>query len=852
MRMRGVAWRVFLPPVSILLLVAVAYFRFTALGLIPVNSDWLVNTFEPWKSAFAEQAIPYSYNNDSDPVVYMYPIKFETVRQMREGEWPLWNPYILAGAPLLTNNFSTPLNPLNLVFFFLPFPQAWGVFLVLQLALAGLGTYWYMRELGVVTSGSLLGAYAYALNGTFVVWLENVGFVAVYAWVPLFLWISERIVRRKSMGSAVIGGYVLALYFFSGMIQVAVYALGFSLLYLIMRLVQAIRAGRMSLAPAGLLLAAVLMIASMASSPQVLLEAELIRHASRPTTLYAGGTFIHPPMLLSFVSPYFFGVESRGSEVGNAIFYRGHLRLNPPYVGVVTLILAVIGWFHTERPLRNFYGVFSAGLVLVFLLLAISPIAQLARCAIPLFESVDHYRIMALYTLSVSILSGFGLAALTGRGVVPRFRRQLLAGLGLAATTILAGLQLLAVLTPHTVLVVLRSMFSPVAGDHRLTGLARFVEYLHRLNAEHGSVLLSQQVVVPTALFLSGLAIVYLWTSLSTAGARVRWLSPLVLVLVAADLVGHALVYPAYGRTAFPETPAIRFLKEQQGLFRIWGLSDRRPTRWEPEGDMLPPNTSLLYGLHDIRGYETVHPRWYYTLITGNERGRILDKVNEVPKPWLNFLNVRFILTAAPLRDPDYRLVYDREIKIYENLTYGPRTYFIARAEFYDRDAKVLQRVRGAAFDPRSTVVLLRGEALLGQREEAASLQSAAAFPPRSEVRVLHYWGNGLEIAVLADRPGWLVLSESYFPGWGAWVNGVLTPVLRANYAFRAVAIPAGKSLVIFRYRPNFGLFATLASGVIPLLAWALCVLTWNRGIVQMNRRSARAGVVFHRTPSSD
>ena len=53
-----------------------------------------------------------------------------------------------------------------------------------------------------------------------------------------------------------------------------------------------------------------------------------------------------------------------------------------------------------------------------------------------------------------------------------------------------------------------------------------------------------------------------------------------------------------------------------------------------------------------------------------------------------------------------------------------------------------------------------------------------------------------------AEQPGFVVLTDQDYPGWRATVDGVPTPILRANYAFRAVRVPGGRSVVEFRYRP--------------------------------------------------
>jgi uncharacterized membrane protein YfhO len=73
---------------------------------------------------------------------------------------------------------------------------------------------------------------------------------------------------------------------------------------------------------------------------------------------------------------------------------------------------------------------------------------------------------------------------------------------------------------------------------------------------------------------------------------------------------------------------------------------------------------------------------------------------------------------------------------------------------------------------------------------------------------------NQLVIRTEAGSSGWLVLADTWYPGWKAWVDGESTPIMRANGVFRAVRLPAGIHLVRIRYRPVAFLIGLLVSGV--------------------------------------
>jgi uncharacterized membrane protein YfhO len=100
-----------------------------------------------------------------------------------------------------------------------------------------------------------------------------------------------------------------------------------------------------------------------------------------------------------------------------------------------------------------------------------------------------------------------------------------------------------------------------------------------------------------------------------------------------------------------------------------------------------------------------------------------------------------------------------------------------------------------------------------------------AAGPIKGAVNLVSYRANEVVLVFVADRDGFLYVSDTYYPGWRAYVDGRETKIYRANLAFRAIEVPRGRHTVVFRYVP----VSFYIGLVLTLLGIALCIWLWRR-----------------------
>jgi hypothetical protein len=170
------------------------------------------------------------------------------------------------------------------------------------------------------------------------------------------------------------------------------------------------------------------------------------------------------------------------------------------------------------------------------------------------------------------------------------------------------------------------------------------------------------------------------------------------------------------------------------------------------------------------------------------------------------------------------------EVRIFENLKAMPRAWFASRVAILP-SVDVLQTIKtglmkdGTPFDPLQ-VVLLESE-LFANRDPKLSTDSGAES--KGEARVTRYEQRRIEVQTNNPRAGFLVLSEIYFRGWEAWVDGQRAPVERVNYTLRGVNLPPGNHKVEFVFRAHSFRNGAAWSALGILLLLAGWFVSWRR-----------------------
>jgi hypothetical protein len=189
----------------------------------------------------------------------------------------------------------------------------------------------------------------------------------------------------------------------------------------------------------------------------------------------------------------------------------------------------------------------------------------------------------------------------------------------------------------------------------------------------------------------------------------------------------------------------------------------------------------------------------------------------------LSLIDARTTTTRQVLLSTEghYQLVHSGDVKIYENLDVLPRVFIVHQAEVIPSTEEAISRLRDPAFDLAQTAILASGEPLLDKGIATGE--------------ILHHTPEQVVISANTDTPGYLLLTDTFYPGWEVSVDGERAEIVRADIAFRAVRLEPGDHQVVFHYRPASVRQGAWVSTVAALL-W-LGSMVWSTNMNPLSQR---------------
>lgn len=746
---------------------------------------------------------------------------------LESGRFPLWNPLIFGGMPFLDGMHGDIFHAPSLALAWMDAATMWGWKMALHVFLAGIFAYLWLRGLGLRRGPAFFGGLVYLLGAQHVslTYPGGDGKLFVSALAPLVFLLAERAVRSGRIGDFAFFSLGIAAIVLTSHMQLAYFCVWGVSLYFGFRVFQRWRAGRSGGEAARLVglfaLAGVLGVGAAAIQflPPLAYLREWSHRADRTLEADAGSAYayatswsLHPEELASLVVPEFVGDNLAGR---NLYWGRNPFKLNHEYAGFVPLVLVPL-LFLRRRDARAWFFAVLGALSLLYALGATTPAFRLFY----LIPGVRLFRapslIIFLYGLSVATLGALALqraldwlrdpAAHEAELRLARRALWIVAG-AMAALALLASAGVLTAVWTSIVYPELSANAAKAAALEANLSAIRIGFWITTLLAAAVAGLVevaARRALAPTVVLA---AIVLL------AGVDLYRVSR---PFVEATLTLNRAANPAF----FHPDDTIAYLQERQRegeVFRVFDLGT-----YLDRGPVYPQNALATHGLEQLTGHHGNELGRYRTLVGGDLATNAIESELRL----LDLLNVAYVTAPQRIELPGYAEVHvGSRSAVYRNLNALPRAYVVGRYEMLPPE-RMVERLLAPDFDLRGTVLLEEPLPSGVSVDEGAT--GSAGWVERD--------ASGATLRVTTTGPALLVVSESYYPAWRAEVDGEEAPVLRANYAFRAVPIPgAGEHEVRFRYDAGYLTLPALASAGLLLLLTA----TGIAGELRRTRRGA-------------
>jgi hypothetical protein len=767
---------------------------------------------------------------------YFIPPRFFWVESIKSGSFPLWNPYQFSGHPFFANPQHALLYPFNGLFFLLPFDVAFNAITIFHFFLGGLFTYLFLKDLKVNSTGALISGLIFMLSGYLLSVHSLLTILLSSVWTPLILMFFRRAILRPGFKNEVLTAIFVTLSFLGGGIEI-VYGNFFVLLIAVIFLPSSdiefvgdkprrhrficavpIYWGRIR----SLLIVSIVFL--FLSGIQLFPFLELFHHSIRGSGMsYQQATTwsFAPKDTLLFFLP-----DAYGYWLDMKKYWISQCWFKTLYTGGLPFILsAMFLSFGKGRKLYLALMVFS-----LFLALGkYNPLYPFVFKYIPFFNGIRYpAKFLYIFILVLSVTAGLGFQKLSEYSKDNEKKR--LKHLFIIFSLVSGFLLLFSALGHQQV-------------EHflKLKGID-FPDFNPlSVNLHHAQR------------FLFYLALFFL---LLRVGYEMRWkgwVKVLVLVFLMTDLFGNMGFY-GKERTEdyFRKTKALEMISSDTDVFRVFSTAKtisqdttimvENPASLDILKEKSLPSMNLLFQLHDIWGIDVTRIKRVDDLYKAFTNTPSISATHLI-----DLYGVRYITSVTPLDENNkFELIYARleglegkredllkenTIKIYKNRSPLPRAWLVKDFKVMDSGA-MLSRMTSRDFRPGGEVLIEEYPKWTNLPVPVSPFTKGGGGVSGGEVEILSESNNGLTLQVKVAGDNLLVLSDTYYPGWKAFVNGKKTKIHRANYNFRAIPLPAGTHRVEFVYDP---ISFKLGAGV-TLLGILSCI-----GIGWVARRRARS-----------
>lgn len=711
-----------------------------------------------------------------------YPFRQFAASSMAQGELPLWNPYNFNGMPFLadiqTQVFYLPLTALALVVREGRLDVLWlEVVNILHYLVAAVGMFYLAKSFRLRQIPALCAAVVYTFSGFMITHAIHQIIITLVCWYPWVLLLFRRSFGEQGWRWVFVGGLVLGHTFLAGFPQLSLFLYFFLGTYVLFELLTTYGLRGLVTRPALLMMAKALAIVVLSVGVmmiQLLPTLELSKLSVRAEISYEKSTegSLAWSQLLTLVFPKLFGTaDAHGYNYWGPGTY-WYFWETCIYLGILPLFLTLLSVVFVRR---SKYIPFFLGFGLFAVLFALGGnfvVQKFFFEYVPVFSTFRNPARMTVFlAFGCALLSALSLQRLLYEPRTPQENKLLRT---ILFSSVGVGVILWALTVSGSLLGSLSFMTQPEVASY-----------------------VKKEAQISLVFILMGGALLF-WLLIARKQAwRVALAAVVVLFIDVFIFGGNQNTSSVNPEEHFKRAgPIVQFLKSDADLFRV----NTRST----EGLIMDRNQGMVDRIFTMEGYTPLVLQRVYPPVASSDQ-------------MYDLLNVKYVTRGT---DEPGRLSLE------PNPSYLPRAFMVYSIHVVHSDEELLAYLKSGTFNHRTTAVLERDPGI-----ELPQLRESPVW----RARVTSYTNNALSVELETSHEGLLVLSEMYYPGWKAYLDGREMEIYRADYNLRALLVPEGRHTMEMRFEP-----ATFTQGMVVTL---VTLLVCGAGIVVSVVRFRASGV---------
>jgi hypothetical protein len=706
-----------------------------------------------------------------DPIVQNIPWFHFDKQMFKTWKLPLWNPYQGCGVPHIANMQSSVFSPLNV--FIYVFNWKWGFFFLyfFKLYFIGLFLYLYLREIRISPPVSIVFSVA-GMYMSFNLTVLYDAFTNAAFFFPLALWAIELAVKNpKFLKGYLIFCLGLVFALFGGNPELVFYGTFILTAYLLIRLYQEYG---LDLQHAYLQVLSrflgIFIIGTLIASIQLLPFLEYFRLSSAYISRNILGLHISnvPPyiLLFSILPPLTFG--NIGGVMGYVFYKYETIPIIYPGVSIILFGIAGIIALNKDKIVRVFILTSIIALCLGFNV----PIIHDIIMHVPGFSSGRNYYILIFVSWAMVIISSKTLDNFIAGQI--KLRSLKIAGIVISGLIIILGVFFIKYTYPSLPYYLQKSL-----------------SYYLMRSAAAAIIIIALTLLIlriKNKQFLLIALIIFIY--IQTTGWPMLSIEP--------------AIKPEY---FYPKNKIFSMLhKEQDTLFRVTSfIGSTQPVAYAT-------NINTFYGIEDIRNYDSLGVNWYNSMF---QYLRLSDA--------LNLTNVRYLIEGkdfdlSSLSNNLQPIAEYNGYTLYKNLSVFNRAFMVYNYITADGQQQALDLLSTYSGQLNNVAIVFK--------KDVQAMPFTTNAQGTYTIDFIKYSPESITIKCTTSQPGLFFISDTYFPGWHATVDGESTKVLRVDYAFQGLWLTQGSHTIELKYAPSSFKYGALLSiiGIISLFGFYIVV----------------------------